>query len=187
VQRLVLCVVFHVFLFCTLDTISRDEGAIVVWEWQALCGLMLMMQAQKRMCARRPRRLWAHDRGLNRPGFFDQNLLGFSNTREFKARMRIDVSSFEYLCSTLVPMLTRQDTNMRGAIPVQVKVVVAISRLATGNSMQSIANLYKIGLSTNQVAVSQFYYAVKSILLRKFIQWPSRTVMAKYAEEFENL
>jgi hypothetical protein len=85
VQRLVLRLVFQVSLFCTLDTISRDEGAIVVLEWQALCGLMLMMQAQKQMRVRRPRRLWAHDRGLNRPGIFDQNLLGYFNTREFKA------------------------------------------------------------------------------------------------------
>jgi hypothetical protein len=186
-QRLVFQLVFQVSLYCTLDTISRDEGVIAIWEWQALCGLMVMMHAHKRMSARRPRRLWAHDRGLNRPGFFDQNLLGSFNTREFKARMRIDVSSFEYLCSTLAPLLTRQDTNMRGAIPVQVKVAVAISRLATGNSMQTIADLYKIGLSTSQVTVSQFCFAVKSILLRKFIQWPSRTVMKKYAEEFENL
>jgi hypothetical protein len=76
---------------------------------------------------------------------------------------------------------------MRDAIPVQVKVVVAISRLATGNLMQSIADLYKIGLSTSQVVMSQFCFAVKSILLRKFIQWPSGTVMKKYIEKFENL
>jgi len=43
-----------------------------------------------------------------------------------------------------------------GCHPVEVKVVVAISRLATDNSIQSIADLYKIGLSSSQVAVSQF-------------------------------
>ena len=53
--------------------------------------------------------------------------------------------------------------------------------------MQSIADLYKIGLSSSQAAVSQFIYAVKSILLKKFIQWPSKNVMDKYAEEFESL
>ena len=68
--------------------------------------------------------------------------------------MRMDVSTFEYLCSTLTPDLHRQDTNMRGTIPVQVKVAVSISRLAIGNSMQCIANLYRIGLSSSQVAVS---------------------------------
>ena len=53
--------------------------------------------------------------------------------------------------------------------------------------MQSIADLYKIGLSSSQATLSQFIYAVKSILLKKFIQWPSKNVMDKYAEEFESL
>ena len=145
------------------------------------------MRGSRRGRTSRPRRLWAHDRGLHRPGFFDQNLLGSFNAREFKGRMRMDVSTFEYLCSTLAPSLTREDTNMRQAVPVQVKVAVAISRLATGNSMQSIADLYKIGLSTSQVAVSEFTAAMKSILLKKFIRWPSATVMDKFAQEFQNL
>ena len=99
----------------------------------------------------------------------------------------MDVSTFEYLCSTLAPSLTRRDTNMRLAVPVQVKVAVAISRLATGNSMQSIADLYKIGISTSQVAVSEFIVAMKSILLKKYIRWPSANIMDKFAQEFQNL
>ena len=137
--------------------------------------------------SQRPRRLWAHDRGMGQPGFFDRNLLGSFNEREFKARMRMDVSTFEYLCSTLAPSLLKQDTNMRPAIPVEVKVAVAISRLATGNSMQTIADLYRIGLSTSQLAVTQFVGAIKTILLKKFIRWPSTSTMEKFASEFENL
>ena len=59
--------------------------------------------------------------------------------------MRIDVGTFEYLCTTLALMLRTKDTNMRAVIPVQVKVVVSISRLATSNSMRTIADLYRIG------------------------------------------
>jgi hypothetical protein len=40
----------------------------------------------------------------------------------------MDVSTFEFLCSSLATFLHRQDTNMRFAIPIQIKVVVAISR-----------------------------------------------------------
>ena len=120
-----------------------------------------------RVRARRPWRLWAHERRLQQPGFFDRNLVGSFNAREFKGRMRMDVSTFEYWCSTLAPTLRRQDTNMRSAIPVKVKVAVSISRLATGNSMQSIADLYRIGLSTSQLAVSQFTSAMRVVLLKK--------------------
>lgn len=186
-QRLLVCLAFQITLFITLETISSNEAAIAVWHWQQLCCMTMAFQGFVRLRGRRPRRLWAHERGLHEPGFFDQNLLGSFNAREFKGRMRMDVSTFEYLCSTLAPLLQRQDTAMRLAIPVQVKVAVSISRLATGNSMQSIADLYRIGLSSSQAAVSQFCGAMKSVLLKKFIRWPSSAVMEKFAQEFQNL
>ena len=68
--------------------------------------------------------------------------------------MQMDVSTFEYLCSILAPDLQRRDTNVRLAISVQVKVVVLICRLASGNSMQFIANLCRIGLSSSQQAAT---------------------------------
>ena len=99
----------------------------------------------------------------------------------------MSVSTFEYLCTTLAPDLGRQDTRLRLAIPVQVKVAVSIARLATGNSMQCIVDLYKIGLSSSQLAVIQFIRAIKKNLLRKFINWPSASPMEKYAQEFQDL
>ena len=99
----------------------------------------------------------------------------------------MDVSTFEYLCTTLAFALTRKYTKLRLAVPVQVKVDVSISKLATCNSMQNIANFYKIGLSTSQVAVSQFTTAMKSLLLKKFIRWPSAIVMDKFVTEFQDL
>ena len=123
--------------------------------------MTLALHGFKLCSGRRQRRLWAHNRGLHKPGFFDQNLLGSFNSREFKGRMRMDVSTFEYLCSNLAPDLQRRDTNMRLAIPVQVKIVVSITRLASGNSMQCIADLYMIGLSSSQIAISEFCVAIK--------------------------
>ena len=76
---------------------------------------------------------------------------------------------------------------MRFAIPVQVKVAVSIIRLASGNSMQCIVDLYKIGLSSSQQAISQFCGAIKKILLRKFISWPGPATMDRYVQEFQDL
>ena len=59
---------------------------------------------------------------------------------------------------------------MRPAVPVQIKVAVSISRLATGNPMQTITDLYQIGLSTSQLVISQFNGVVKSVLLKKYIR-----------------
>ena len=187
VGKLTLFLIFQLSLLASLECISRENEQVVLWHLQQLGCLTLALHGFKLLSGRQQQRLWAHDRGLHRPRFFDQILLGSFNEREFKGRMRMDISTFEYLCCTLAPDLQTQDTRLRLAIPVQVKVVVSISRLATGNSMQSIADLYKIGLSSSQRAVSQFCGALKKILLRKFINWPSPSTMDRYAQEFQNL
>ena len=99
----------------------------------------------------------------------------------------MDVSTFEYLCSTLAPDLLRRDTKLRLAILVQVKVVVSIFRLATSNSMRCIADLYRIGMSSSQLAVSQFCSAIQKNLLKKFINWPFPSTIKRYAQEFQDL
>jgi hypothetical protein len=53
--------------------------------------------------------------------------------------------------------------------------------------MQSIADLYRIGLFTSQFVVLQFTNAVRLLLLKKYIRWPSTTTMDKFASEFENI
>ena len=187
VRGLVIFLMLQLSLFTAFECICSDWERVLLWHWQQISWLSIALSADTEGRQRHPRRLWAHDRGLHRPGFFDQNLLGSFNAREFKGRMRMDVSTFEYLCSTLAPELHRQDTGMRLAIPVQVKVAISISRLATGNSMQGIADLYRIGLSSSQLAVSQFCTAIKNKLLAKFISWPSPSIMDRYAQEFEEL
>ena len=166
---------------------STDREHIFNWHLQQLGCLTLALHGLNVRNGKQQRRLWAHDRGLHKPGFFDQNMSGSFNAREFKARMRMDVSTFEYLCSTFAPDLQRKDTSMRLAIRVEVKVVVAIFRLATSNSMQCIADLYRIGLSSSQLVVSQFCGAIKKNLLRKFINWPSPSTMDRYVHEFQDL
>ena len=186
-HRLVILLFLQLSTWLAFETLATEHGHLLLWQRHRARCLLLAIQGWQQLRASRPRSLWAHDRGLHRAGFFDQNLLGSFNAREFKGRMRMDVSTFEYLCSTLAPFLTRQDTHLRLAVPVQVKVAVSISRLATSNSMRSIADLYKIGLSTSQDAVSQFTSAMKQMLLKKFIRWPSAVIMDKFAQEFQNL
>ena len=129
IKKLAILLIFQMSVLSTLKCMARDETMIFLGHWQQLCCMALALHGFKRCSGRGRRRLWAHDRGLFKPGFFALNLLGSFKSREFKGRMRMDVSTFEYLCSILAPDLQRRDTNMRLAIPVQVKVVVSIFRL----------------------------------------------------------
>ena len=136
--------ILQLSLLTTLECICRDNEAVLLWHWQQLGCLTLALQGFKLWSGRQQRRLWVYDRGLHKPGFFDHILLGSFNEREFKGRMRMEILTFEYLCKTLAHNLQRQDTRLRLAIPVQMKVVVSISKLATCNSMQCIADMYKL-------------------------------------------
>jgi hypothetical protein len=71
-------------LAATLLLDSRDAGIENI-SWQAA---MMNAGSRQRFCT-----------------VPDQNLLGSFNMRKFKGRMRMDVSSFEYLCSTPAPLL----------------------------------------------------------------------------------
>ena len=187
VRKLVILLIYQLSLFTTLECICTKKEMILIWHWQQLDCLTLALHGPKLCNGRHQRRLWAHDQGLHKPEFFDQNLLSSFNAREFKGRMCMDVLTFEYLCSTLAPDLQGQDTSMRLAIPIQVKVAVSITRLATSNSMQCIADLYRIDLFSSQLAVSQFCGAIEKIFLRKFINWSFPFTMEKYAQEFQDL
>ena len=131
VHKLLMLLMLQLSLLSTLECLSRERFSIFVWHLHQMWSITLALHGFKGLNWRRPRRLWAHERGLHQAGFFNQNLLGSFKAREFKERMRMDMSTLEYLCSTLAPDLHIRDTNMRLAIPVQVKVVVSISRLAT--------------------------------------------------------
>jgi hypothetical protein len=116
--RLMILFVFQCSLFVMLESVSSDPRGILVWQWQQLGFVMLALRGYKNFFTSRPRRIWAYDRGLHRPGVFYQNLLGSFNAKVFKGRMRMDVSTFEYLCSTLASHMVRQDTVMRLAVRV---------------------------------------------------------------------
>ena len=83
VQRLIILLFLQFTLFCTMESLDRDEGVISMWHWQQMCCMLIMVHGFMLGHVKRPRRLWAHVRGLGQPGFFNRNLLGSFNAREF--------------------------------------------------------------------------------------------------------
>ncbi len=91
-KKLLHLILFQLSMFFVWESMSEATRLIFVCHWQQLWCTTLAMHSLKRMHERRPRQLWAHNRGLRQPGFFYQNLLGSFNAREFKGCMRMDVS-----------------------------------------------------------------------------------------------
>ncbi|KAG0574095.1 hypothetical protein KC19_VG233600 [Ceratodon purpureus] len=120
---------------------SRDQGVVLVWEWQQLCFMTLALQGFRKFLMLRPRRIWAYE-SISLDSSI-KNLLGSFDARKFKGQMCMDVSAFEYLYSILALFMPRQDMNMRLVVPIHVRVAVSISTLVTADSVQSNTDLKK--------------------------------------------
>ena len=84
-----------------------------------------------------------------------------------------------------MPMLEKQDTQLRKAVPIEKRVAVAIWRLSTGNSFRTIAKTFAIGKST-AVQISKEFCAEMLRLSPLYIKLPSsRRKTARAIEEFK--
>ena len=84
--------------------------------------------------------------------------------------MRMEQATFMFICSSVVPYMQRVDMRMRHAIPLETRVAIAISRLATSHGMQMIVDFYEVGLSTSQKIVLEFFGAVKKFFEKQIYQ-----------------
>lgn len=96
--------------------------------------------------ARRDRRWWISkmyknntDRGLNllNDMQFDENILHFQNFT------RMSSEDFELLINLIGPKVVKQDTNMRPAIPVKIRLAVTLRFLATSTYLKYPNRLFK--------------------------------------------
>ena len=60
----------------------------------------------------------------------------------FRDRFRINKETFFFLCQFLKPHMRKKNTQMTKGIDVQTRVAVTLARLATGNTLPMIGDLY---------------------------------------------
>ncbi|XP_065453378.1 uncharacterized protein LOC135983830 [Chrysemys picta bellii] len=75
--------------------------------------------------------------------------------------------TFMELCDLLSPALKRQNTKMRAGLTVEKRVAIALWKLATPESYQSVRNQFGVGKSTVGTTVMQVAKAITELLLPK--------------------
>ena len=102
----------------------------------------------------------------------------------WKQNLRVDKSTFDYICWQLRPHIGRQNTPLRRCIAVEERVAVTLWRLATNVEYRTISQLFGIGRSIVCAIVLDTCRALES-LLQQYVFMPTGSQMRANVDAFE--
>ncbi|CAL5199216.1 unnamed protein product [Lathyrus oleraceus] len=130
------------------------------------------------------RRLWVKNRSQD---WWQSCISPEFPEQEFRRCFRMSKSTFHFICSELDSAVTKKNTMLRDAIPVQQRVAVCIWRLATGDPLRLVSKRFGLGISTCHKLVLEVCAAIKKVLMPKFISWPDEKNLKLIKQEYESL
>ncbi|KAJ8912224.1 hypothetical protein NQ315_009048 [Exocentrus adspersus] len=83
---------------------------------------------------------------------------------EFKKFTRMSLEDFENLLNKVSPMIAKQDTRLRKAIPPRVRLAITLRFLASGDSFESLHYLFKISPQLISKIVPEVCLALNEVL-----------------------
>ncbi|KAM4677598.1 uncharacterized protein O3C94_009686 [Discoglossus pictus] len=108
----------------------------------------------------------------------------FSNF-DWTESFRMTKSTFDYLCEQLRPVIQRVDTNMRRAIPAEVRLAMTLWRLGSSCEYRTIEKIFGVSRSTICKIVRDVCEAVVSILTPRYIRAPRGDILDETMRGFE--
>ncbi|KAK9060823.1 hypothetical protein SSX86_021529 [Deinandra increscens subsp. villosa] len=127
------------------------------------------------------RRLWVKERSK---ALWEHYNSDECSDEEFKKVFRMSKATFNMICDELDSAVTKKDTMLRQAIPVRQRVAVCLYRLATGDPLRTVSNLFGLGISTCHKLVLEVCAAIRTVLMPKFLQWPDAERLEQIKNEF---
>ncbi|KAK1662659.1 hypothetical protein QYE76_050818 [Lolium multiflorum] len=136
---------------------------------------------------RRKRRLWVKER---RSVWWDRVDTPEYTDADFKRDFHISRSTFDRLCHMLRSSVAKQDTAIRDAIPVRLRIAVSVYRFATGDTFLDLGNRFGIGMSTCQKIFLDVTAAINAVFQAEAVSalWPGGArAMDAAAAKFHDL
>ncbi|XP_005181879.3 uncharacterized protein LOC101887897 [Musca domestica] len=110
-------------------------------------------------------------------GAYDKTLMEFREIENqkflFKNFIRMDDETFIELLQLVSPYIKKQDTNMRKAIPEQIRLAVTLRFLASGDSYKSLSVFFRVAPNTISLFVPIVCDAIYKALKGAYIKIPS--------------
>ncbi|XP_055041197.1 uncharacterized protein [Misgurnus anguillicaudatus] len=155
------------------ETRLRRERNVLM-HYRTQCQMLRLRRRRTLMCFVRPRSrnarsIWTFPRSSN----WWLNICTTCTPEEWYKHFRMHRQTFDQLCDTLRPWLTRQNTTYRRAVPVEARVAICIWRLATNQDYRSIGQLFGVGLSTCCLITQEVVTAINVVMKPQYIKHPT--------------
>lgn len=85
-------------------------------------------------------------------------------SEEFKKFTRMSNIDFEILLNKISPLITKQDTQLRLAIPARMRLAITLRYLATGDSFESLHFLFKVSPQSISTIIPEVCAALNQVL-----------------------
>ena len=94
--------------------------------------------------------------------------------------------TFSYLCDELRSSIEKNDTEMRKAIPTDMRVALTLWFLATGADYRTIGHLFGVSKSTVCLVSKEVSSAIVKLLLPRYILFPTGAALREVVDGFKN-
>lgn len=76
----------------------------------------------------------------------------------------MSLKDFEYLLNKISPLISKQDTQLRKAIPARTRLAITLRFLASGDSFESLHFLFKVSSSLISRIIPEVCRALNQVL-----------------------
>ncbi|KAF9406033.1 hypothetical protein HW555_013451 [Spodoptera exigua] len=95
------------------------------------------------------------------------NELVAESSREFKKFTRMSKADFEYLLNKVSPLIAKQDTQLRKAVPAKIRLAITLRYLASGDDFESLHFLFKVSPQLISQIIPEVCRALNKVLKDK--------------------
>ena len=125
--------------------------------------LAITLVALKRKKDGKRKRRWSKEWYKMRNRFTHEQLLNVLREKEpedYKNFLRMDPESFDILLNLVRPMIEKQDTNMREAIPASQRLSITLRYLASGMDLEDLKFVCAIAPQTLEGIIMETSFAI---------------------------
>lgn len=154
-------------------------------------SLLYMRRKKRGIRKRKPREVWVHpwlqkrkEKGCTENLLRELDLELPSLSTNF---LRLSKSNFEMILNCVTPLIEKQDTILREAIPARDRLTLTLRFLATGDSFKSLSFLFRISQPSISQIIPETCDAIYQSLKDRHLKFPSsEQEWKKISDDFLN-